>query len=84
MPVSLVAQKEGLSEIAVSRFTPVFPVVLLINCKVGDIHVVSLPGTLVICQVFPLDQVVVDPLLIHTGPGTEKRERFHYVCQRNI
>lgn len=54
MPVSLV-KKEGLSEIAVSKFTPVFPVVLLINCKVGDIHVVSLPGTLVICQVFPFD-----------------------------
>lgn len=66
MPVSLVARK-GLSEIAVCKFTPVFPVVLLVNCKVGDIHVVSLPGTLVIRQVFPFDQVVVDPLLIHTG-----------------
>lgn len=46
---------------------PVLPVVLLINYKVGDVHVVPLPGTLVVRQVFPFDQVVIDPLLVHTS-----------------
>lgn len=43
------------------------PVVALVNCKVRDVQVISLPGTLVIRQVSPFDQVVIRPLLIHTG-----------------
>lgn len=49
---------------------PVSPVVGFVELKVRDVHVVPLPGTLVIGQVFPLDQVVVRPLLVHTGRGT--------------
>lgn len=63
-------------QLAVSIFLPVLPVVLLINGKVGDVHVIPLPGTLVIGQVLPFDQVVIDPLLIHTGTETEKKGAF--------
>lgn len=47
-------------------FLPVSPVFSLIHCKVWNVHVISLPGALVIGQVPPFDQVVVVPLLIHT------------------
>lgn len=47
------------------RFPPVSPVFSLINCKVWNVHVVSLPGALVVGQIPPFDQVVVVPLLVH-------------------
>lgn len=49
------------------RFPPVSPVFSLVHCKVWNVHVVSLPGALVIGQVPPFDQVVVVPLFVHTG-----------------
>lgn len=57
-------------EICFHKVLPVSPVVCLINCKVWDVQVISLPGTLVVSQVSPFDQVVVGPLLIHTGRET--------------
>lgn len=47
------------------------PVVGSVNSKVRDVHVVPLPGALVIGQVSPLDQVVVRPLLVHTDRTTQ-------------
>lgn len=78
---------------------PVPPVFSLINGKVWNVHVVSLPGALVIGQIPPFHQVVVVPLLVHAEskgarttvslvPATEsvlrlKRQRFS-VENRNI
>lgn len=53
-----------------SALLPVSPIVGLVNDKVRNLHVVSLPGALVIGKVSPLDQVVVHPLLIHTDKKT--------------
>lgn len=47
------------------------PISGFVNFKVRDIHVISLPGALVISQVSPLDQVVINPLFIHTGRKTD-------------
>ena len=69
----------GKYQLAIETLLPVLPVVLFINCKVGDIHVISLPGTLVICQVFPFDQVVIDPLLVHAGRHREMGETVWFL-----
>lgn len=45
---------------------PVSPIVSLVNHKVGDLQVISLPGALVIGQVSPFDQIVINPFLIET------------------
>lgn len=58
---------------------PVSPVACLVDCKVRDGHVISLPGALVVRQVSPLDQVVINPLLVHavsrirSAEGQQKR-----------
>lgn len=58
---------------------PVSPVVGFVELKVRDVHVVSLPGTLVIGQVFPLDQVVVQSLLVHADrEGHEQDSERRY------
>lgn len=56
---------------------PVSPVVGLVNCKVRDLQVVSLPGTLVIGQVSPFDQVVVHSFLVHTEGKNQTAQRVH-------
>lgn len=61
------------------RFPPMSPVFSLINCKVWNVHIVSLPGALVIGQVPPFDQVVVVPLLVHTEWKTTYTT-VNYLC----
>lgn len=46
---------------------PVVPVLQLVSVIIRDLHVLQLPGGLVIRQVSPLDEVVTVIFLIHTG-----------------
>lgn len=43
------------------------PVGLLVGVKLGDVHVLTLPGRLVISQISPFDQVMDVVLLVNTG-----------------
>ena len=62
---------------------PVVPVMQFERVKLRDIHVFSLPGGLVIGQVFPLNQVVHVVLFIHTdhteqdGARHRKRDKIN-------
>lgn len=42
------------------------PVLRLVHVKLGDVHVLALPGGLVVRQLPPLDQVVDVVLPVHT------------------
>ena len=55
------------------------PVLNLEGVKLGYVHVVGLPGGLVVGQLSPLDQVVHVVLPVHTGNTAERRGKGHFV-----
>lgn len=52
--------------------SPVIPIALLEKVIVLYLHVLTLPGCLIIGQVPPLDQVVDMALLVHAARSREK------------
>lgn len=58
------------------RVSPVVPVLQLVDVKLGYVHVLGLPGGLVVGQLSPLDQVVDVVLPVHTGRHSKDEEGF--------
>ncbi len=61
---------------AASVILPVVPVLHLVGVKLRYVHVLGLPGRLVIRQLSPLDQVVDVVLPVHTGKHSKEKEKF--------
>lgn len=63
----------------VSLCIPVVPVCLFVGVELWDVHVFALPGCLVIGQISPFDQVMIDVLFINTDVKRgNTQERWSY------
>jgi len=56
----------------------VVPVVQFVGVVIGEVHVLCLPGRLVVCQLSPLDQVVDVVLPVHTEEHSREMENFTF------